>query len=360
MSTLNTIYILKETKIGKALRKYVIKTTLASKKNINKAIETYVPSNKTKLNKQKYRELYKNIKLSAKRYTINPTEYFLFDFENLNAEEQKKFVSLYERIFICEKLNKPSNRIYFDDKSETYKVFQKYYNRELLKLHKKVNNEDSFYAFIDKHQKFIVKPYTGAEGRGISIIDSKEYDNKQFLYTKLLTEHPHGCIIEELVIQNNEMGKIHPSSVNTIRISTIKYDDRVEIIHPFAKFGQGSSVVDNGGAGGILASIDIESGMITRARDELGRFYDIHPDTKEPIVGFEIPNWEDAKNLAKELANIIPSNRYTGWDLALTTNGWTMIEGNSHGAFIGWQLIEQKGFRDEITQILKDLQLNNI
>ena len=48
--------------------------------------------------------------------------------------------------------------------------------------------------------------------------------------------------------------------------------------------------------------------------------------------------------MAIELARQIPSNRYAGWDLALTKNGWLMIEGNARGQFVGWQIPMQKGF----------------
>lgn len=46
---------------------------------------------------------------------------------------------------------------------------------------------------------------------------------------------------------------------------------------------------------------------------------------------------------------------YKGWDLALTDNGWVLVEGNEKGMFIGFQLPTHQGFRKEFNQICKEV-----
>lgn len=118
--------------------------------------------------------------------------------------------------------------------------------------------------------------------------------------------------------------------------------------------GRGSSVVDNAGSGGIFTSVDFHTGRITKAVDELGNSYNEHPDTKINLIGYEIPKWQEAIELAKKLALIVPNNRYTGWDLALTKNGWCMVEGNTRAQFV-FQIPEQKGFRELFNDYKKQL-----
>lgn len=107
--------------------------------------------------------------------------------------------------------------------------------------------------------------------------------------------------------------------------------------------------------GGVMCPIDIKSGKIIAAADENGKMYDVHPDSKIPIIGFQVPKWNEAMEMAIELARQIPSNRYAGWDLALTKNGWLMIEGNARGQFVGWKIPMQKGFRKEWNELTKGL-----
>ena len=150
------------------------------------------------------------------------------------------------------------------------------------------------------------------------------------------------------------MAQFNPTSVNSIRLATVKYDDTVDVIAGFFRTGRQGSIVDNAGAGGVFGTIDIETGIIDAVGDEYGNNYINHPDTDIKILGFSIPNWEEAKQLAKELAMIVKGNRYAGWDLALTDKGWVMVEGNSRGQFV-WQMPRQKGFLEETNQILKRL-----
>jgi hypothetical protein len=131
--------------------------------------------------------------------------------------------------------------------------------------------------------------------------------------------------------------------------------DRIEVLHPFLKIGRGDSVVDNGGAGGILCAIDPQTGVVTHTGDENGNVFEVHPETGEQIIGFTIPRWNEVSDLVKELAQITPSNRYTGWDIALSNDGWVLVEANARGQFIGWQLTTQVGFKEEICHYLMEI-----
>ena len=142
-----------------------------------------------------------------------------------------------------------------------------------------------------------------------------------------------------------------------LRVLTIKYKNRTEIIHPILRVGRGNAIVDNGGAGGICCAINVATGEVKSAADESGNYYTIHPDTKHKLVGLQIPQWEEAKGLVMELAGVLSDNHYTGWDLALTENGWVLQEANDRGTFILFQITEKKGFKQEIEEIVRELEV---
>lgn len=150
------------------------------------------------------------------------------------------------------------------------------------------------------------------------------------------------------------MAEFHPQSVNTVRIPTFKTKDGIKIMYPFMRTGCGDSFVDNAGSGGVLAVIDPTTGKTIAACDENGNDYEVHPDSGKQIVGFTIPQWEEAVSMAKELAMVLPDVKYTGWDLALTNKGWVMVEGNNRGQFL-WQYALHRGCRSEFEAIYNQM-----
>lgn len=339
MSTMGTM-------IRKFRRERILYSEEAAKNTIQKYTRGVESSSENEI-------LLKDMMRMAKEYRFSFDEYFLYNFAEKTDEERLEFVPDLERIDIVERMNKAKNQPIFDDKFITYKYFGKYYNRDVACIHG-IKSQKEFRAFCNRHSKIIIKPFDGSCGRGVKIVtvdDEKTCDT-------LIHNYPKGFIAEELIVQDDRLKNLHPSSVNTIRVTTIRMDDSVQIIHPFLRVGQGGNIVDNGGAGGIICDIDLGTGKIFATADEKGKHYSIHPDTGEKLIGFEIPHWKEALEFAKELALVIPDNRYSGWDLALTKSGWMMVEGNSRGQFVGWQLPSQIGFRKEIYNILRELNIN--
>ena len=250
-------------------------------------------------------------------------------------------------------MNDPRNKDVFDNKWETYKRFRKYYKREVMLCNEQTQFEQ-FESFVNRHGRFILKPLNLSCGKDVRIMNVNDHPDLHLLLTELLTSYQHRFIMEELIVQVPELSKFHPASVNTLRMPTIRFDDETIIVHPQLRMGQHNSVVDNAGAGGIKGAIDVDTGCILSAVDNFGHVYLTHPDSGEKIVDTQIPYWEEAKRFVKELAEIVPENRYTGWDLALTKNGWVLVEANRRAQF-GFQMSLQQGFRKEINGYLKRL-----
>jgi hypothetical protein len=161
-------------------------------------------------------------------------------------------------------------------------------------------------------------------------------------------------VVEELIVQDARMAALHPQSINTLRMSTIRRNGKVELFHPFMRVGCGDAVVDNGGSGGLLMPIDIPSGKILCAANELGKSFENHPDTGIRLIGFTIPRWDEAQALINEIMTLFPQDGYISWDLALTGSGWLVVEGNSHGQFAG-QYPLPRGIRRDFEQVKRDI-----
>lgn len=344
----------KGTALGTYLRRRRWNAQLLDVNGITKIVD----KNTQGISAEEKKAIIEDILEMARKYRFCADEYFYYHFREKTEEERKEFCSDLNRIDIVESLNKAKNLVIFNDKMRTYEYYKQYYGRDFCGV-KGIGDVAALRTFVQKHLRFILKPTDSSCGHGIMIVDLAQCGDVEAKLQELIhtycTGGKDGFVAEELIVQDAHMASLHPSSVNTIRITTIRCDDGVEILPSFVKAGRDGKNVDNGGAGGLLGAIDMETGRVLAVADKYGTAYTTHPTTGVDLIGFQIPRWEEAKTLAAELAMVIPENRYTGWDLALTEKGWVMVEGNARGQFIGWQISLQKGYLREINRILRRL-----
>lgn len=299
----------------------------------------------------------KKIKTEMHKHLITPDEYYLYEFADKTEAEKKEFVGDIERTVLCSRMyNTNPAGLIFMDKMATFRHFSEFFKREVIEIASK-DDYESYCSFVDRHETYMVKPSGSSRGNGIiKEVVGSESEDRLCAFRRILDKGP--CVIEEVIDQGEEMAKLHPQSVNTIRYATFYDAGSVNTICCFVKIGRGLSVVDNGGAGGFLAAVDEETGrIITPGRTEFGEDVDIHPDTGIRIIGYQIPAWGDLKSMILDLVKILPEQKYVGWDLAWSaTKGWVLVEGNSGGQFVGPQISLKKGIGPIIESTFGRLQ----
>lgn len=113
----------------------------------------------------------------------------------------------------------------------------------------------------------------------------------------------------------------------------------------------GSAVVDNFARGGLKVPVDLESGEITGPAVGLDercgiRTTDRHPDTQAAFIGFRLPCWGEAVELALRAAEVFPDVPFVGWDVAFLEDGPVLIEGNVSWNADGTQIPHGLGLGD--------------
>ena len=94
---------------------------------------------------------------------------------------------------------------------------------------------------------------------------------------------------------------------------------------------RGQAVGDNFAYGGIACAIDVERGELLGSALGAGLLserFDCHPDTKRPIAGIVLPQWDVAVSLCLRAHEELASCPAIGWDVAFTSAGPMLIEGN--------------------------------
>lgn len=282
--------------------------------------------------------VYNDIVFCRFAYGFQPDEYLCCELENKSMQERKAIISDTDRYCYVYQMNDISAMQTFNNKGKTYNKFKKYYGRDALYI-KNRRDYRNFCSFIERHPTFVSKDVFGGMGKDVELVNTRECKiSEKKLFQDMMVKGPR--LLEERVVQNNVMGVLNPSSVNTVRCITLNTMDGIVVSYCFLKVGRKGSFVDNGGSGGILVGIDKKYGKLnTDGYDELNVRYVTHPDSGVNLKGYQLPDWEQLIHMCVEMSGQMPTVKYIGWDLAYTDTGWIVIEGNGMSQMIGPQIV---------------------
>ena len=263
----------------------------------------------------------------ALKYNAGYMDYKIAEMYRLNDEQKKTVITRGLSNTIVRRMNDKAYWYLFDDKATFNELFKDEVNRSWLKIAPETTVEQ-LSAFLTENKDIIAKPLEGSSGQGIERFTEEHWQGREEAFLRELRDKNIG-IIEQRVIQHPKMMEMCPTSVNTIRIATLLGDKKQGIVYAFLRIGNGK-VMDNVDCGGMAARVDLASGkLLTVGADKAGNTYAQHPMTGTPIVGFEVPYFEQAKAMCLKAAQKVPQMRFVAWDVAVTENGPCFIEGNS-------------------------------
>ena len=231
-------------------------------------------------------------------------------------------------------------RPYIDWLSEIYCYINK---GSVFNVSDSINLEtfDDIIELSNKLKRIVIKPITGYGGDNVYLIKSGHgalwingskvtlSDFKHFLTKR------NNYFICAYVQQHPYAANIFPDVVNAIRILTMWDHEKKDpfIAAAAHRIGRVHTIpVDNWSKGGLYSSIDLKTGVLGK-----GALYNggnevcwcvTHPDTDSPIEGVIVPRWQEVKTKLLEIARYLPYLPYVGWDVVLTEESFTILEGN--------------------------------
>ena len=282
-----------------------------------------------------------DILVCAAKYGAGYYDYLMFGFYDMNGRQRDTYLTRVRNKKIMDLMNDPAFSDEFDDKLRFNKTFAAYLGRKTL--NGETATEEELAEFLRGQEAIFAKINHGDCGRGVEKLYVKDFDSPAAMLAYI---REHGLVVLEHVLpQHEDMARLHPSSVNTMRILTDLVDGQVHIAYITVKMGRGSGVCDNSGQGGILCRVDPQSGMIiSPATDDYFNVYEKHPDTGIVLQGYQLPMVDRAVAMAKEAALVFPQVGHVGWDMAITPTGPAIIEGNE---FPGTDLCQLAPFYPE-------------
>lgn len=279
----------------------------------------------------------------AHRCTI--ADYFLYHFYERNGRGRKEFVTLYDMRDIHRK-NPQTAFADFEEKDRFLERFQDFVHRDWVgRVYR--SSWEEFQAFAAQHPRCILKPRTDSGGHGVELCTVTP-ENMRAVYDRLVSQD---MIAESLLEQAKELAELHPSSVNTVRVLTI----RGKLCSAVLRMGVGGGFVDNGCSGGIFANMDVETGIVTtKGADLMEHRFLLHPTTQVTIPGFQVPMWGQVCQCIRAAVQLVPNAVIVGWDVAITPDGPVLIEGNAYPSVQIMQTAGMEGLKRLWNGALKD------
>lgn len=217
-------------------------------------------------------------------------------------------------------------------------------------------------ALLSMREEVIVKPsQESGGGRYIQFFDT--HSDAEALKKSLLDPTENNLIIQDIVHQHHELGKMHPSSLNTIRIYTIMLEDGVHILSSSFRMGANDSRIDNvtASAGIIVGIKPIQDALVPGEIMDCayfdmysGKATDRHPQGM-PLSEIQVPMFPQMIETAKRAAQYTGNFQLVGWDFSVDESGEiVLIEANMRKGGIGPIQCMHGPFFGELTKIVLD------
>ena len=280
-------------------------------------------------------------------------EYYNLNFVNRTLKNQKTFITSGSNLNAYSKLNDKSLYHIYINKDEFNEKYSEFIVRDWIRLSQ---DREQIYSFFKSHKDVIIKPRDGDSGKGITIVhDSNKLTVSEI--DKLISGYESG-IAEERLYNHPKLNELNESSLNTMRIITVRNGDKMDILFAGIRFGAKGSEIDNISMGGCIAPIDIVSGQIC-GQSHTKKNVTMGNEDNNNHIGFQIPMWDELNDYLYKLTAVVPQMRYMAWDIAVTKNGFAAIEGNhsSGNTVIQAHLGEtQKGLRVKLNKFISQIK----
>lgn len=261
-----------------------------------------------------------------KKYNIKPAEYWFQYFSQDGIHTDPRYIP--EDLFFGTILPYYSNMFFrrpYEDKCMHNVLFPdvrrprtiikniacEFYTDDL----KLLSRNDAF-ALCKKESSFIVKPsIDSGAGRLIQFYD----ENHQSLedMKDILKNARSNYIVQEVVKQHPVMASLHQASLNTIRVLSFFFNEKIHILSVIVRMGSGNARIDNVTAGGMQCGVNMDGTMYPKACTKKRDWVDTSPDGAL-FAEISIPAFDKIIDIVKREHIKLPHFRLIGWDFTVS------------------------------------------
>jgi alpha-L-glutamate ligase-like protein len=218
---------------------------------------------------------------------------------------------------------------------------------------------------VDDHRDFVLKPNRGATGRGILIVAGRyrdgfrRHDGKHLTLEDLqqhscdilsgmysLGGRPDSALIQDRVCLHPEFARISYRGIPDVRVILYRDVPAMAMLRLPTRQSNGRANLHQGGIG---AGIDLSSGITNHAVHQ-DRYVTRHPDTRELLLGRQIPLWRELLEMSQRISRAVGLG-FVGIDIVIDPElGPMLLEANARPG-LAIQLANACGLEARLKQI---------
>lgn len=292
----------------------------------------------------------------AVRYGTMWTEYGDMGFFYRSSQNRATYITTFYNFKLYNKLNQKSERRTFHEKIKFLETFSEFISRSWIKT--EGLSDEQIADYLISHRNVVAKASYGDSGKEVEVINISDEDDIAAIVHHIHEQHYN--LIEEQIFNHQQIRKLNPSSLNTLRFVTVAGAKKVHILFAGIRVGGKGAKIDNISQGGRVARIDIDAGKINSpffAKASTQNLYSMD-DNDLDVIGYPIPFWDKVLETVKNAALVVPQIRIVAWDVAITEKGTIeLVEGNESFGSVIMQLYykyDEPGVKPMLLKILED------
>lgn len=217
--------------------------------------------------------------------------------------------------------------------------------------------DENIELLFSNNERYVFKPAIDS-GSGQGVIVGRKSEIIDSINKAMGGEEKQkNYIVQKYLIQHEAIKKLHPESLNTMRIMTLRLGGKIHHISSVLRMGRNGNTVDNFGSGGISTGIDRNGKLKKYAFDLSYNRYATHSNSNIKFEGYQIPKHDEAVALCKKMHTKLLHFDLVSWDIAISLESEIFIvEYNIHGQSIDLhQLSNGPIFGDLTNEVIDSL-----
>lgn len=200
-------------------------------------------------------------------------------------------------------------------------------------------------ALLDGRDDFVIKPNRGSAGRGVLVVSGRDAkgnflrhngevirldDLKQHLSDILsgmfsLGGQPDSVLVQQRIRLHPAFDAVSYKGIPDVRVILYRNEPAMAMLRLPTRQSGGRANLHQGGIG---TGIDLETGVTNHAVQN-NRRVERHPDTARPVVGMQVPCWDEVLDMSRKVAAAVGLG-YVGVDVVVDAkDGPMLLEANA-------------------------------